>query len=67
MAFLALVYRVRDSYEEVTLREAVKRTVEYLKHVDLKKYKLKWSITFKALPGEVFIQLIFAYIAGEHM
>ena len=64
MAYLASVYRARDSYGEETLREAVRlRTVENLKHIDLEKYKVKRSITLKALLGEVFILLIFPYFA----
>ena len=47
--YLALVYKVRDSYYEETLREAVRKTVQDLKHIDLEKYTVKWSISFKAL------------------
>ena len=40
MAYLVLVYKVRDSYEEETLWKAVRKTVENLKHIDLEKYKV---------------------------
>ena len=35
MAYLTLVYKIADSYEEEIVREAVQRTVENLKHIDL--------------------------------
>ena len=54
MAHLAFVYKVRDSYYEETLREAVRRTVQNLKQIDLEKYKVKWFISFKALLGRQF-------------
>ena len=63
LAYLALVYRERDSYEGETLWEAVRRTVEYLKHIELEKSKVKRFITFKAVLGEVFIRLMFPYFA----
>ena len=53
MAYLTLVYKVGDSDEEEIVREAVQRTVENLKHIDLEKYK--------ALLGELFVGLISAY------
>ena len=40
MAYLTLVYKIADSYGEEIVREAVQRTVENLKHIDLEKYKL---------------------------
>ena len=35
IAYLTLVYKIADSYEEEIVREAVQRTVENLKHIDL--------------------------------
>ena len=40
MAYLVFVYKVRDSNEKETLRKAVRKTVEDLKHIDLEKYKV---------------------------
>ena len=37
---------------EETLREAVRRIVEKVKHTDLEKYKVKRCISFKALQGK---------------
>ena len=37
IAYLTLVYKIADSYEEEIVREAVQRTVENLKHIDLEK------------------------------
>ena len=38
-AYLAFVYRLNDSCEEETIQEAVRRTVEAFRLVDLEKYK----------------------------
>ena len=61
IAYLTLVYKIANSYEEEIVREAVQRTVENLKHIDLKKYKVKRFISFKALLGQLLIRLVFAY------
>ena len=58
---LTLVYNISDSYEEGIVREAVQRTVENLKHIDLKKYKIGRFISFKMLLGQLLIRLVFAY------
>ena len=39
IAYLTLVYKIADSFEEDIVREAVQRTVEDFKHIDLEKYK----------------------------
>ena len=39
IAYLAFVLRISDFCEEHTIREAVKRTLEAFRHVDLEKYK----------------------------
>ena len=57
MAYFALVYKARDSYYEETQREAVTRTVQDLKHIDLEKYKVKWYISFKAFLGRQLLRL----------
>ena len=38
MAYLTLVYKFADSLDEETTREAVRRTVEEFKRIDLAKY-----------------------------
>ena len=55
IAYLTLVYKIADSYEEEIVREAVQRTVENLKHIDLEKYKVGCFISFKALLGQLLI------------
>ena len=62
MAYLALVYKVKDSYYEETLPEAVRRTVQDLKHIDLEKYKVKWLISFKALLGRQHLRLFYDFM-----
>ena len=61
IAYLTLVYKIADSYDEEIFQQAVQRTVENLKHIDLEKYKFGPSIYFKTLLGQLFIQLISAY------
>ena len=61
MAYLTLVYKFGDSNDEEIVREAVQRTVENLKHIDLEKYKVGRFISFKALLGQLLIRLISAY------
>ena len=61
LAYLTLVYKVVDFLEEETLREAVRKTVQDLKHIDLKKYEVKRFISFKALLGQLLIRLVSAY------
>ena len=41
ITYLKLVYRLNDSCDEETIQEAVRRTVEALKLIDLEKYKVK--------------------------
>ena len=43
MTRLTLVYKVADSLDEETIREAVRRTVEEFKRIDLAKYQVKSS------------------------
>ena len=61
IAYLTLVYKIGDSYEEEIVREAVQRTVENLKHIDLEKYKVGRFISYKTLLDQLFIRLISAY------
>ena len=50
IAYLTLVYKVANSCEEEIVREAVQRTVEDFKYIDLEKYKvMNPAIPFKAL------------------
>ena len=46
IAYLTLVCKIVDFLDEETLREAVTITVQDLKHIDLKKYKVNQSIIF---------------------
>ena len=55
MAYLTLVYKIVDFLEVEIVREAVRKTIQDLKHIDLEKYKVKRVITFKALLGRLFI------------
>ena len=57
MAYLTLVYKFADSLDEETTREAVRRTVQNLKLIDLEKYKVKRFISFKALLGRQLLRL----------
>ena len=43
IAYLTLVYKIADSLDEETTRDAVRRTVEAFKLIDLGKYKVKPS------------------------
>lgn len=53
-----------DSCEEEIIREAVQRTVEDFKYIDLEKYKvLNPAIPFKALLGQLLLRAVFAYFA----
>ena len=47
MAYLTIVYKIADSYEEKIVREAVERTVQYLQHIDFAKYKVGQFVSFK--------------------
>ena len=67
MAYLTLVYQVVYFLEEETLRETVRKTIQDLKHIDMKQYIVKRSISFKALLAQVLIRLVFAYFTSEHM
>ena len=49
------------SYDEYSLQQIVRRTIEDLRNIELEKYKVKQVITFKVLLGQLFIRLIFAY------
>ena len=40
IAYLTLVYKIADSFEDDIVRQAVQRTVEDFKHIDLEKYKV---------------------------
>ena len=60
IAYLTLVYKIADSYEEEIVREAVQRTVENLKHIDLEKYKVGRFISFKALLGQYLTRILFS-------
>ena len=51
IAYLTFAYRLSDSCDEETIQEAVRRTVEAFRLIDLEKYKLKRFISFKALLG----------------
>ena len=63
IAYLTLVYKVHDIMDEETTREAIRRTVEDLKCIDLAKYKDRSSIPFKALLGQLLLRAVFAYFA----
>ena len=57
IAYLTLVYSVRESLNEDSIREAVRRTINDFKCIDLSKYK-------RTLPqwlGSLLLTLIFAY------
>ena len=53
-------------YYEI-VREAVQRTVENLKHIDLEKYKVGRFISFKPFLCQLFIRLISAYFPRDHI
>ena len=63
IVYLTLVYKIVDFLEVEIVREAVRKTIQDLKHIDLEKYKVRRFISFKALLGQLFIRLIFAYFA----
>ena len=63
IAYLTLVYKIADSFEEDIVREAVQRTVEDFKHIDLEKYKvLRRTNPFQMLLSQLFVRVIFAYV-----
>ena len=66
IAYLTLVYKIVDFLEAEIVREAVQRTIQDLKHIDLEKCKVRRFISFKALLGRLFIRLIFAYLTQVH-
>ena len=43
IAYLTFVYRLSDSCDEETIQEAVRRTVEAFRHIDLERYNVKPS------------------------
>ena len=60
--YLTLVYQVADSCGEEIIREAVQRTVEDFKYIDLEKYKvMNPAIPFKALLGQPLLRAVVAY------
>ena len=63
MAYLTIVYKFADSLDEETTREAVRRTVQNLKLIDLEKYQVKSSPNNEnqTLIGYLVKSLIFAY------
>ena len=63
IAYLTLVNKVRDMMDEETTREAIRRTVEDFKRIHLAKYKVRSSIPFKALVGQLLLRAVFAYFA----
>ena len=64
MSYLTLVYKFADSLDEETTREAVRRTVEEFKRIDLAKYQVKSSPNneSRTLLGYLVTGLIFAYL-----
>ena len=64
IAYLTLVYKFADSLDEETTREAVRRTVEEFKRIDLAKYQVKSSPNNenRTLIGYLVKRLIFAYL-----
>ena len=66
IVYLTIDYQVADSCEEEIIREAVQRTVEGFKYIDLQKYKvMNPAISFKALLGQLLIRTVFACIASD--
>ena len=61
IVYLTLVYKVHDIMDEETIREAIRRTVEDFKRIDLAKYKIRGSIPFKVLLGQMLLRTVFAY------
>ena len=64
MVYITLVYKVNDIMDEETTREAIRRTVEDFKHIDLAKYKVRSSNEVQTLLGYLAVSLIFAYLHG---
>ena len=64
IAYLTLVYKFADSLDEETTREAVRRTVEEFKRIDLAKYQVKSSPNNenRTLLSYLVKSLIFAYL-----
>ena len=64
MAYLILVDKFANSLDEETTREAVRRTVEEFKRIDLAKYQVKSSPNNEnqTLLGYLVTGLIFAYL-----
>ena len=62
MSYLTLVYKFADSLDEETTREAVRRTIEEFKRIDLAKYQVKSSPNneIRTLLGCLVKSLIFA-------
>ena len=58
MVYLTLVYKVNDIMDEETTREAIRRTVENFKRIDLAKYKVRSSNEVQTLLGYLVISLI---------
>ena len=66
VAYLTIVYQVADSCDEEIIREAVQRTVEHFKYIDLEKYKvINPAVPFKALLGQLHLRAVFAYFASD--
>ena len=63
IAYLALVLKVSHSLDEQTIREAVRRTIEDFKRIDIKDYVRKpagnWGM--KVMLGKLFLKVLFAY------
>ena len=64
MIYLTLVYKVHDIMDEETTRDAIRRTVENFKRIDLAIYKVRSSNEVQSLLGYLVISLIFAYLHG---
>ena len=63
IGYLTLVYKIANSFEEDIVGEAVQRTVEDFKHIDLEKYKvLRRTNPFQMLLGQLFVGVIFVYV-----
>ena len=64
MVYLTLDYKFADSLDEETSREAVRRTVEEFKRIDMAKYQVKSSPNSenRTLLSYLVKSLIFAYL-----
>ena len=60
IVYLTLVYKVTDSCGEEIMREAVQRTVDDFKYIDLEKYTV---ILFKAFLAQLLLRAVFVYFA----